>query len=61
MNNADIRNEMKMANLAIWKVADKLGVCEMTLVRWFRKELSTEKKERICSIITELKGGATNA
>jgi len=55
VSNAEIRAEMKLLGLAIWQVADKVGVCEMTLIRWLRKELSEEKRNRVCLAIEDLR------
>lgn len=53
--NKEIRTEAKQAKIPLWAIADKLGICEVTLIRWLRKELSTEKKERIRGIIEQLR------
>ncbi len=57
MENAKIRKAIKDANVFQWQVADKLGVSEQTLIRWLRKEVSSEKSEKILSAIRELKEG----
>ena len=44
MCNTDLRNEMRIANVRQWEVADAVGVSEMTMVKWLRKELDDEKK-----------------
>ena len=44
MCNTDLRNEMRIANVRQWEVADAVGVSEMTMVKWLRKELNDEKK-----------------
>lgn len=44
MCNKDLRDEMRIANVRQWEVADAVGVSEMTMVKWLRKELGAEKK-----------------
>ncbi len=47
MANQDIRDEIRKANVRHWQVADAMGVSEMTLVKWLRKELDDGKKARV--------------
>lgn len=44
MCNKDLRDEMRIANVRQWEVADAIGVSEMTMVKWLRKELDADKK-----------------
>ena len=44
MCNKDLRDEMRIANVRQWEVADAIGVSEMTMVKWLRKELDGDKK-----------------
>jgi hypothetical protein len=44
MCNKDLRDEMRIANVRQWEVADAIGISEMTMVKWLRKELGAEKK-----------------
>ena len=44
MCNKDLRDEMRIANGRQWEVADAIGISEMTMVKWLRKELGAEKK-----------------
>ena len=44
MCNKDLRDEMRIANVRQWEVADAIGVSEITMVKWLRKELGAEKK-----------------
>ena len=44
MCNKDLRDEMRVANVRQWEVADAIGISEMTMVKWLRKELGAEKK-----------------
>lgn len=54
--NVEIRQAIKSSNLYVWQVAERLGVHENTLFRTLRKELPTEKKAEILTIISNLKG-----
>lgn len=56
MCNQDIKEEIKRTGLFQYQIADKLGVCEMTLIRRMRKELPESERVRIRSIVAELKG-----
>lgn len=47
MANEDIRYLIKEECLKHWKLAQRLGISEATLVRKLRKELTTEEKEKI--------------
>ena len=44
MCNKDLRDEMRIANVRQWEVADAIGISEMTMVKWLRKELDDTKK-----------------
>ena len=35
---------MRIANVRQWEVAEAIGVSEMTMVKWLRKELDDSKK-----------------
>ena len=54
MANTEIRQELKNKNIPYWKIADKLGVHENTVIRRLRHELPEQEKEQIFSIISEL-------
>ena len=44
MCNKDLRDEMRIANVRQWEVAEAIGSSEMTMVKWLRRELSDSKK-----------------
>ena len=52
--NADIKAEIKEKGLRQWMVAQKMGICETTLVRWLRDELTDERRKAIFSAIEAL-------
>ena len=35
---------MRIANVRQWEVAEAIGISEMTMVKWLRKELDDSKK-----------------
>ena len=55
MANLQIKLMARGHNIPQWKIADQLGISEITLSRMLRKELSPEKKEQLEKIIKELK------
>ena len=53
MCNTDLRDEMRIANVRQWEVAEAVGVSVMTMVKWLRKELDDVKKELVRSGISK--------
>ena len=47
LHKKDLRTEFRLANVKQWEVADAIGISEMTMVKWLRRELDDERKERI--------------
>lgn len=47
MCNKDLRDEMRIANVRQWEVAEAIGISEMTMVKWLRRELDGSKKALI--------------
>lgn len=47
MCNKDLRDEMRIANVRQWEVAETIGISEMTMVKWLRRELDDNKKALI--------------
>ena len=45
--NPEIRERVAREGIPLWRVAQALGVCEMTLQRWLRVPLSEEKETAI--------------
>ncbi|MCM1543806.1 MAG: hypothetical protein NC110_00760 [Ruminococcus sp.] len=54
MANKDIRAKAKEKGVYLWKIADILGVCDMTFTRKMRHELPEDEKAKIFAIIDEL-------
>lgn len=57
MKNLDIRNKLKKSHVFQYELAEAMKISEMTLLKRLRKELTKEEKEKIFSIIDELKEG----
>ena len=55
MKNIDLREAFRIANVRQWEVAEALGISEMTLVKWLRRELPEDKKQRIQEGIHKVK------
>lgn len=47
MCNKDLRDEMRIADVRQWEVAEAIGISEMTMVKWLRSELDDSKKALI--------------
>ena len=55
MNNKQIKELMKENSIFMWQVAKKLKVNECSFSKWFREELSEERKQRVLSAVEEIK------
>lgn len=47
MDNKQIRVVMRDNNIYMWQVAKKLNVNETSFCKWFREELSEERKQQV--------------
>ena len=47
MQNKDLRDVFRIANVKQWEVADAIGISEMSMVKWLRRELPVDKKIRV--------------
>ena len=47
MQNKDLRDAIRIANVRQWEVADAIGISEMSMVKWLRRELPVDKKIRV--------------
>lgn len=54
MCNKDIKQLLKSKGIYQWQLADRLGISEPTITRWFRRELPQEKKKHIIKVIKEM-------
>lgn len=53
--NAEIRNSLREAGVPVWRLALAMGVCENTILRRMRVELSAKDKKKYLDIIKDLK------
>lgn len=54
MKNKKIRETANEKGVKLWKIADKLGICDGTFSRKLRKELSADETAHILGIIEEI-------
>lgn len=55
MNNERLKEVMRENKIYMWQVAKKLKVYETSFSKWFRDELSEDKKLLVLSAIEEIK------
>lgn len=55
MANEDVRLLAKGAGVALWEIADYIGVSEATVTRILRKSLDSAKKKKIIEAIEEIR------
>lgn len=55
MSNKELECLMKQENIYKWQVAKKIGIHETSFIRWFREELSEERKQQVMLAIEEIK------
>lgn len=55
MSTANEVVKVSKGNIPLWKIAKKLGVHEVTLIRWMREEMDEEKKGRVLEAIDDIK------
>ena len=55
MSNKELECLMKQENIYKWQVAKKIGIHETSFIRWFREELSEERKQKVMLAIEEIK------
>lgn len=55
MNNLEIKKLIKKNHLFDYQVAIEMGMSEFTLIRWFRRPLTSEQEERVLAAIKRLK------
>ena len=54
MQNQEIKKIAKDKRVPQWRIAQKIGVSEMTLTRWLRVDLTPEKRTLIINAIDEI-------
>ena len=52
--NERIRMTARKKRVALWEIAEKIGISEATITRWMRTLLPEEKENRILQAITKI-------
>lgn len=52
MTSEEIKAILRMKKIAYWKLADEIGVCDNSIIRWLRREQPQHEKEIIEAIET---------
>lgn len=45
--NQEIRKLARGNMIPFWEIAQRIGVCEMTITRWMRTELTEKRRSRM--------------
>ena len=53
--NQDIREEARNSGIYLYKIAESMGISDITLMRKLRYEIPDDEKERIRRVLNELK------
>ncbi len=54
MSNEKLRLFLRGSGVPMWLLADRLGVSEPTITRWFRKELKPDRARQIRQIVRDI-------
>lgn len=52
--NSDLRDCLYNARIPLWMLADSMGVHENTVIRWLRRPVTPEHRERIERAVEEI-------
>ena len=52
--NQEIRKQIRAEGLALWEVAQEIGIGEVTLVRWLRNELDGDRLVKVKAAVDKL-------
>ncbi len=52
--NSELREYLRAKQIALWEVAEKIGVHENSVIRWMRTELEGHRLERVMSAIEKI-------
>ena len=52
--NEKFKKELRASDIPQWKLAQRSGISEATLVRWFREQLSEERQKRLDEALDSL-------
>lgn len=51
LENVEIRNRSRIANIKFWQIAKELGITASTFTVWMRTELPEDKRQRVDAAI----------
>ena len=54
MTSEEIKEFAYQKRVPLWKIANKLNVCENTVARWLHQDLPEEKQIKILKAINEI-------
>lgn len=63
MTNRELKQEIKKSGFTLWQIAEQIGVCETSIIRWLRSERDTRNQSKVIKAFEELKaeqGAAVN-
>lgn len=55
MANKTIREAIRNSGFYQWQIADEMGISDITLSRWLRKELPQDKQREVFEAIDRLR------
>ena len=53
-SNQDIRDYLKARRIKLYEVSDRIGISEVTLIRWMRTPLTAEHRHRVIKAIRQI-------
>ena len=53
-SNQDIRDYLKTRRIKLYEVANRIGVSEVTLIRWMRTPLTEAHRKKVIEAIHEI-------
>lgn len=57
MRNEEIKEYIRLRNVPMWRVAERLGIADSSFSRMLRYEIPEEKKSQIKAIADDLAAG----
>lgn len=54
MRNKDIRDYARIKDVRLWRIAERLNICDSNFSRMLRRELQEDKKIEIKAIIDDI-------
>lgn len=60
MLNSELKREIKSAGFTLWQIAEVIGVCETSVIRWLRSDKDARNQQKVIAAFETLKAGDTN-